>query len=175
MIETERLLLRPWRDDDAAAVAAIYAKPEVMRYIPGGTWDAQRTSQIVGRMRAMHDVQGFGFYPVVLKESGAIAGHAGLGYLEGTPEVELAYILDERYWHRGYATEAARALLMHGFATCGLQRIVAVAFPENDRSIAVMKRSGMTPCGNAVHFGRQVVKYEIWSADRERGLQGGMT
>lgn len=174
MIETERLLLRPWRDGDAEAAAPIYAKPEVMRYIPGGTWDAQRTSLIVGRMRALEAVQGFGFYPVTVKESGAIVGHAGLGYLEGTPEVELAYILDAPYWHRGYATEAARAILAQGFTTCGLQRIVAVAFPENHRSIAVMKRCGMTPYGNASHFGLEVLKYEVFVGS-ERALAPSST
>jgi RimJ/RimL family protein N-acetyltransferase len=164
VIETERLLLRRWRDEDVAKAAPIYAKPEVMRYIPGGTWDAQRTSQVVARMRALDAAQGFGYYPVVFKESGAILGHAGLGYLEGTPEIELAYILDEPYWHRGFASEAGRAIVTHGFEVWGLERIVAVAFPENRRSIEVMKRCGMTLCGPARHFGRDVVKYQICRA-----------
>ena len=161
MIETQRLLLRRWHDGDDLAAAPIYAKARVMRYIPGGTWDLNRTKAIVARMRALEEAQGYGFYPAVLKESGAIVGHAGLGHLEGTEEVELAYLFDEPQWGKGLATEAARAILGYGFATIGLERIVAVAFPENRRSIEVMKRCGMTYEGLARHFDRDVVKYEI--------------
>lgn len=171
-IETERLLLRAWEDGDAESAAPIYAKPNVMRYIPGGTWDAERTGHIVARMRALAADQGFGFYPAVLKESGTIVGHAGLGYLEGTEEIELAYIFDEPYWGRGLATEASRAILAHGFATIDLKRIVAVAFQENQRSVEVMKRCGMTFAGVARHFGREVVKYEALQTPREPREQG---
>ena len=95
-----------------------------------------------------------------------IVGHAGLGHLEATSEVELAYVFDEPQWGKGLATEAASAILAYGFATIGLERIVAVAFPENRRSIDVMKRCGMTSCGIATHFGRDVVKYEINAPER---------
>jgi RimJ/RimL family protein N-acetyltransferase len=162
VIETQRLILRRWRDGDEIMAAPIYAKPEVMQYIPSGTWDDQITTRIIARMRALEEDQGFGFYPAVLKETGAIIGHAGLGHLERTSEIELAYILDVQYWRRGLATEAARAILTRGFATIGLERIVAVAFPDNLRSVEVMKRCGMQACGLARHFGREVVKYEAW-------------
>jgi RimJ/RimL family protein N-acetyltransferase len=160
VIETQRLILRRWRDGDEIIAAPIYAKPEVMQYIPSGTWDYEATTRIIARMQALENDQGFGFYPIVLKETGAIIGHAGLGYLERTKEVELAYVLDVQYWRRGLATEAARAILTHGFAAIGLERIVAVAFPENLRSVEVMKRCGMQACGLAWHFNREVVKYE---------------
>jgi ribosomal-protein-alanine N-acetyltransferase len=114
-------------------------------------------------MRELEARQGFGFYPLVDKRSGALAGHAGLGHLEGGEEVEVAYILDVPYWGRGLATEAARAFLSDGFAHHALTRIVAVAFPENRASIAVMQHCGMLPCGIARHFGREVEKYEALS------------
>ncbi|HEX3370398.1 MAG TPA: GNAT family N-acetyltransferase [Candidatus Cybelea sp.] len=163
VLETQRLLVRRWEDGDAAAAAAIYAKPEVMRFIPGGVWSPERTRQILARMRELEARQGFGFYPLVDKRSGALAGHAGLGHLEGGEEVEVAYILDVPYWGRGLATEAARAFLSDGFAHHALTRIVAVAFPENRASIAVMQHCGMLPCGIARHFGREVEKYEALS------------
>lgn len=160
VLETARLIARDWEASDEAAAAAIYAKSEVMQYIPGGAWDRQRTSRIIARMRELVAEQGFGFYPLVHKESGALAGHAGLGHLESGAEIEVAYILDIPYWGQGLATEAARAFLVDGFARLALGRIVAVAFPENVKSVAVMKRCGMTFCGLAWHFGREVVKYE---------------
>lgn len=167
VIETERLILRRWRHGDEIIAAPIYAKPDVMRYIPTGTWDDELATRIIARMRVLEAAQGFGFYPVLLKESGTIIGHAGLGYLEAKTEIELAYVLDVQYWRRGLATEAARAILAHGFATIGLERIVAVAFPANLRSVGVMKRCGMTSCGLARHFGREVVKYEARSGEHQ--------
>jgi ribosomal-protein-alanine N-acetyltransferase len=160
VIETERLLLRPWRDGDERIAAPIYAKPSVMCFIPGGVWTAEQTAQIVTRMKTLEREQGFGFYPVVHKGSGELIGHAGLGHLERTPEIELAYVLDETHWGRGYATEIAQAVLAHAFGKLGLDRVVAVAFPENHRSIRVMQRAGMRPVGIAFHFGKDVVKYE---------------
>jgi RimJ/RimL family protein N-acetyltransferase len=161
IIETERLVLRRWRDGDAAAAAPIYAKREVMRYIPGGVWDLARTTAIVERLRARERENGYGIYPVVLKASGVTIGHAGLGPLEDTGEVEVAYVLDAPYWRKGLATEAARAIIAYGFAAAGLERIVAVAFPENQGSVGVMKRCGMTLVGPAHHFGYDLIKYEI--------------
>lgn len=161
VLETARLVLRRWRRSDIAEAAKIYAKPEVMDgNIPGGTWTAERTAQIIERMRELDTEMDFGFYPVILRESGALIGHCGLGPLERSGEIEVAYVLDSTHWGRGYASEAARAVVAHGFESAGLERIVAVAFPHNERSFAVMRRIGMTLVGPAQHFGSTVIKYE---------------
>ena len=159
VLESERLLLRKWNDEDVAAVEEIYLKPEVMEYIPGGVWSPERTARVVARMRELDIEQGFGFYPIVVKSLGKIIGHCGLGFLEQTSEIEVAYILDSRYWRQGYASEAARAMLAHGFSKLNISRIVAVAFPENVGSIGVMRSIGMTSLGTAHHFGGTLVKY----------------
>jgi [ribosomal protein S5]-alanine N-acetyltransferase len=142
-------------------VTRIYANPEVMEFIPGGVWSAERTAQVIARMRGLDAEQGFGFYPVVVKGLGTIIGHCGLGHLEQTPEIEVAYVLDSTYWGRGYATEAARAIVAHAFARLNISRLVAVAFPENARSFSVMRAIGMTPVGPAQHFGTTLIKYEV--------------
>jgi len=115
-------------------------------------------------MRELDIEQGFGFYPVLVKSLGKIIGHCGLGFLEQTPEIEVAYILDSRYWGQGYASEAAKATIAHGFSRLNISRIVAVAFPENVRSIGVMRSIGMTSLGPAHHFGATLVKYEARKA-----------
>jgi RimJ/RimL family protein N-acetyltransferase len=160
VVETDRLLIRKWNDEDAAAVADIYLKPEVMQFIPGGVWSADRTARIITRMRELDIEQGYGFYPVVVKSLGTVIGHCGLGRLEQTPEIEVAFVLDSPHWGKGYGSEAARAMLTHGFTKLSIPRIVAVAFPDNARSIGVMRSIGMTPIGQAHHFGIWVVKYE---------------
>jgi ribosomal-protein-alanine N-acetyltransferase len=165
VLETERLLLRKWNDEDAALVAPMYAKPEVMEFIPGGVWSADRTARVIARMRELDIEHGYGFYPVVVKSLGKVIGHCGLGQLEQTPEIEVAYIVDSPYWGQGYASEAARAIIAHALTNLNISRIVAVAFPENVRSIGVMRSIGMTPVGFARHFGATLVKYETTKRD----------
>ena len=164
VLESERLLLRKWNDEDAAAVEDIYLKPKVMKFIPGGVWSPERTARVIARMRELDIEQGFGFYPILVKSLGKIIGHCGLGYLEQTPEIEVAYVLDSSYWGQGYASEAARATIAYGFSRLNISRIVAVAFPENVRSIGVMRSIGMMPLGPAHHFGATLVKYEVRKA-----------
>jgi ribosomal-protein-alanine N-acetyltransferase len=107
-----------------------------------------------------HDRQDLCIYPVLRKESDEIIGHCGLNHLERGPEIEIAYLFDEPYWRQGFATEIAGAVLERAFRTLEIERIVAVAFPENTRSFAVMQRIGMRPVGIARHFNADVVKYE---------------
>lgn len=166
VLETPRLMLRRWNAGDALAVASIYAKPEVMRFIPGGVWSRERTAEIIERMASLERQRGFGFYPILLKSDGRILGHCGLGSLEQGAEIELAYVLDSTHWQRGYATEAASAMIRHGFRLGVAPRIVAVAFPENLKSIAVMQRIGMSRVGRARHFGAMLEKYEIENSAR---------
>jgi ribosomal-protein-alanine N-acetyltransferase len=144
----------------------MYADPEVMRYIPGGVWSLERTRQIIARMTELDRETGFGFYPVIRAEDQMILGHCGLGRLENGSEIEVAYILDKAFWGRGYASEAAAATLERAFTTGIAHRIVAVAFPQNIRSIAVMRRCGMQRVGRAQHFGVDLEKFEITSERR---------
>jgi ribosomal-protein-alanine N-acetyltransferase len=138
----------------------MYEKPQVMRWIPGGAWDRSQTERFVVRMIETHEQERCCIYPVLMKESDRIIGHCGLNHLERGPEIEIAYLFDEQHWGKGFATEIAGAVLESAFEAMGLERVVAVAFPENVRSIAVMHRIGMKPIGIARHFKRDVVKYE---------------
>lgn len=146
--------------EDVEQVFAMYEKPQVMRWIPGGVWERGQTERFVARMIEMHEQRNLCIYPVLLKESDTIVGHCGLNHLERGPEIEIAYLFDERYWGKGFAPEIAGAVLQRAFQAMGLERVVAVAFPENVRSIAVMQRIGMKPIGIARHFNADVVKYE---------------
>jgi [ribosomal protein S5]-alanine N-acetyltransferase len=129
---------------DVDAVAPIFANPEVMRYIgSGGPWTPQRTREAVDVMTDRYERDGIGIWPVVLKETSAVVGECGLQPLPGTAETEIAYLLDVPYWGKGYAFEAASAVLEWGFRVRRLRRIVAVVHPFNGRSIALANRLGM--------------------------------
>ena len=75
------------------------------------------------------------------------------------PEVEIAYYIVRDHWGQGYATEASRACLDHGFADLGLDRIIGLAWPDNPASLRVMEKSGMTYEGMHTYDGREMARY----------------
>ena len=95
-------------------------------------------------------LSGFGYFAVILKESGKLIGQAGLmkSTINGNEAVELGYILDNAYWHYGYGMEAARACLEYAFEELGLKTVYCSIRPENVASIRVAKKLGMTLCGS---------------------------
>jgi len=164
-IETGRLRLRAFEEGDIRDVV-FYADPEVMRYIPGGArdpavLDTRFRAQLVnaGDQWSRH---GFGMWAVVLGTSGSVIGHCGLQHLPGSSdEIEVYYLLDKPHWNQGLATEATRAALTFGFDRAGLQRIVAIAMPENVASQRVMQKAGMRLEGAAHHYGIDCIKYSL--------------
>jgi ribosomal-protein-alanine N-acetyltransferase len=141
-LRTPRLLLREWRDDDIAPFAAMSADAEVLRYLaaPDPEW--------VARQRAHFDEHGFGNFVVEVPRVASFIGVVGLNWvrwdLAFTPAVEVAWRLMPAYWGKGYALEAARAVLDDGFGRIGLDEIVAYTLPANRASWTVMQRLGMT-------------------------------
>jgi RimJ/RimL family protein N-acetyltransferase len=157
---TDRLLLRRWRAGDAAAFAAINADPEVMRFIGRGHVLGRGLSDdLIARFEREWDERGFGLWAVSRRDDpgGAPLGFCGLSvpmFLPAVlPAVEVGWRLARAAWGSGYATEAARAAVDFGFAERGMGEIVAIVDPENDRSLRVAEKLGMTPRPDRVHPG----------------------
>lgn len=145
MIETPRLLLRRWRDEDAAPFHAMGQDAEVMRFIgPPMTIDDCRA--VVARQNAVADYYGRCFFAIEGRGDGAFLGFCGVKPgAAGTPiadEPEIGWRLARAAWGRGYATEAASAVLAAEWQF-GSNRIHAITVPANTRSRAVMERLGM--------------------------------
>lgn len=143
-----------------------------MRYVkPTETRDDVRMR--LERRINLERERGYTLWTAELRD-GTIIGDAGLAPLEGTgPLVEVGYHFAEEHWGAGYATESAIASIRYGFKTCGLDRIVAVAHPDNRASMRVMEKSGMTLVGPSTYKGKDVVMYEArqsaWLAWAARG------
>jgi RimJ/RimL family protein N-acetyltransferase len=164
-LRTPRLLLRPWRDEDVEAFAAMFDDPAVMEFLMPARGrmsafadtDRAAIEAIVGRVRAHFDQHGFGWWAAELQETGAFIGFIGLSHIpfeaHFTPAVEVGWRLASAYWGQGYATEGARAALAAGFTQLGLSEIVSLTVPANRRSWRVMERIGMTrdPAGDFDH------------------------
>jgi RimJ/RimL family protein N-acetyltransferase len=141
---TERLVLRPLRDDDLDALAAIYADPRTMRFL-GGPRTREDTRSRLGWMITAHRTQGFGLWATTLRGDGTLVGRCGILVqdVESATEHEIAYLLGSQWWGRGYATEAAAAIRDHARAELGLGRLISLIDPENMPSQAVARRIGM--------------------------------
>lgn len=147
-LTTPRLLLRQWRDDDADAFAEFTADPEVMRYIhDGSTLDRAQTAERIGLWRRHWDEHGFGLYAVELRETGRLIGFTGLAvplFLpEVLPAVEIGWRLGRPYWGKGFATEAAQAVVDRAGPAFGLKRLVSIHITGNEASARVMTKLGM--------------------------------
>lgn len=161
ILETERLALRPWTLSDLPDAVPLYTDPVVMRHMGDRPLTADAVEIALRATIARYDTHGFGFRALLLRETGEIIGHCGAQVWEGTTDVELGWLLARHHWGKGYATEAATATRDWGFANLKLPRLVAVAAPTNERSIAVMERIGMTRVGPADHKGHEVVMYAV--------------
>lgn len=172
-IKTERLILRPWREEDLEPFAQLNADPRVMEYFPS-VKSYEETSEEFGLIRGGFETIGWGFWAASLIESGQFIGFIGLknvGFTANfTPAVEIGWRLAHEYWGRGYATEGAKASLKYGFETLQLDEIVSFTPTQNKRSQNVMQKIGMThypekdfdhPRLSEGHWLRRHVLYQI--------------
>ncbi len=146
-LTTDRLILRPWLDDDLPRFAALNADPRVMEHLPL-VLDRAESDLLALRIREHFSRHGYGLWALEAPGVSSFLGFTGLcipSFEEHfTPCVEIGWRLAWEYWGCGYATEAARASLAYGFQTLGLEEIVAMTVPRNLRSRRVMQRLGMS-------------------------------
>jgi RimJ/RimL family protein N-acetyltransferase len=169
VIETERLRLRGWRDDDLDPYAELCADPEVMQYFgPDGATKtrAESAEQLAGFVQHWVD-HDLGLWCAADRESDRCIGFLGLAipfFLpEVMPAVEIGWRLSRVSWGRGLATEGAISVRDYAFGTLGLARIVSIARVENQRSWRVMEKLGMTRDRITIHpeYQFEVVVYEL--------------
>ena len=145
-IKTERLILRPWREEDLQPFARLNADPRVMEYFPG--LKTREESDSSAKLMSDHIERcGWGCWAASLIQTGEFIGFIGLEdiYFKAsfTPAVEIGWRLAFEYWGKGYATEGALASLQYGFVKLKLEKIVSFTAFQNMRSRAVMERFGM--------------------------------
>ena len=176
-IKTERLLLRPWREEDLEPFAALNADPRVREFFPS-LLSKEESDASVKRMSEPIQRRGWGLWAASLIETGEFIGMIGLEDVpfqaHFVPAVEIGWRLAFKHWGKGYASEGALACLKYGFETLKLEQIVAFTAVQNRRSRKVMERIGMhcNPADDFDHpkvpeghkLGRQVL-YRITKVD----------
>ena len=144
MVDTARLRLREFRDDDLDAFAAMNADAETMRYIGTGVpIDRIQTWRSMAMFMGHWDLRGYGIWAVEERATGAFVGRVGLFNPEGWPGLEVGWLLGPAFRGQGYATEAGAAALDFAWASVGAaDRVISLIRPANAPSIRVAEKLG---------------------------------
>ena len=161
MLETARLILRPFNKNDVDSVFAMRSSADVMRFIREPQTRRDEAESWIDLISSRWETEKIGFCAVVEKSSNRFIGWCGLWRLKETDEIEVGYALVKDFRGKGCAVEAAEAVLTYGFEELNLKEIVAVARPENRASWRVMERLGMTYDYTGKFYERDLVHYSI--------------
>jgi ribosomal-protein-alanine N-acetyltransferase len=124
----------------------------------GGPLSLKATAAMIDRWSRHEAAHGFTLWALVERATGELVGDCGLFHLDSGPEIEVGYRLRRDRWGLGYATEAARASVAHGFEALGLDRVCGITHPANVASQRVLQKCGMRDQGIAFYYG-QTVRY----------------
>lgn len=145
-IKTERLILRPWQENDFERFAKLNADPRVMEFFPG-LLSQEESNQLAKRICTAMKQQGWGLWAASIPDIADFIGYIGLAPVnfvaDFTPAVEVGWRLAYEFWDKGYATEGAKAAIKYGFETLSLEEIVSFTATQNKRSRNVMEKIGM--------------------------------
>jgi RimJ/RimL family protein N-acetyltransferase len=173
VLETARLTLRPFREEDIDRLAALMANPDFMRFSLG-PYTQERTQGILDKFLSWEKAGLPSPFAVVLRENTDLLGYCGfLHHPEVPEEVEIGYRLHPDHWNRGLITEATQAVRDHGFRDWKLSRVISLIHPENIPSRRVAEKNGMKAEKEITFRGFPTLVYamtrEQWLAERAVG------
>jgi ribosomal-protein-alanine N-acetyltransferase len=165
-INTSRLCLRQFRDEDLDVYATIVADPEIGKWFPKGDgYSREEAEKSFNSIRNHWIKHGFGIWAILYKRNQILIGRCGLNLIDETSEVEIDFFLAKKFWGKGYATEAAKAVLEYGFRILNLDRIIALAKIENVASRKVIEKIGMGYIKDAQYWGITCAYYDVTRVD----------
>ena len=171
-VETKRLILRSFREEDVDAMAELFANPDFMRFSLGVFTERKKTVEFIEKVMGWDRAGMPSQFAVVSRSEDAVIGYSGfLHHPEVPGEVEIGYRLHPDYWNRGLITEAARAVRDHGFADLKLPRVISLIHPENIPSRRVAEKNGMKVEKEITFRGFPTLVYAVtrkqWLANRD--------
>ena len=170
VLETSRLTLRPFRQDDVDLMAELFANPDFMRFSLGVFTKREQTvafiDKVIGWDRAGIPSQ----FAVVPRGEKNLIGYCGFFHHpeHGIDDIEIGYRLHPAYWNRGLITEAARFVRDHGFRDLKLRRVISLVHPENIPSRRIAEKNGMTVEKEIIFRGFPTLVYAITRARWEK-------
>jgi len=161
-LETPRLVLRHFERGDVGDLHAMDGDDRVMRFLGSGMKGRTREECVAALARIVERAAGrpgYGLLHASLRDGGGFVGGCGLFPVPDGDDIEIAYRLPCSRWGNGFATEMAAAVLAHGFADLGLERVVGLTWPVNAPSQRVLEKIGMRREADAEHYGRTMRVY----------------
>ena len=144
LFETERFVVRRWRDSDLPDLMAVYGDADAMKWVGDGqpiTEEECREWLVVTRRN--YEKRGYGMFAVEFRSEPGAIGFCGIVHPGGQEEAEVKYAYLRRCWGQGIATEVLRGLIRYGAGAHSLSRMIATTAPENAASHAVLIKAGM--------------------------------
>ena len=171
-LQTARLILRSFREEDVDVMAQLFANPDFMRFSLGAFTERKQTVAFIEKVMGWHRAGIPSQFAVVPRGEEAVIGYCGFFHHPEVPgEVEIGYRLHPDYWNRGLITEAAHAVRDHGFADLKLPRVISLIHPENIPSRRVAEKNGMKVEKEITFRGFPTLVYAItceeWLANRD--------
>jgi len=146
-IQTERLVLRQYIkcEADRAEAVSLFTDEKVMKHVGDGVVSKEKANESFNRIFThAYEKSAFDIWAVFNRRTSEYIGHAEIKPRKSTTAWEIIYILKSGFWGQGYATEIARALIAYGFGERKLKRVIATVDAENNHSIHVLEKVGMT-------------------------------
>jgi RimJ/RimL family protein N-acetyltransferase len=174
ILETSRLILRSFKDEDIARLAELMANPDFMRFSLG-PYSREQTQSVLQKFLSWNQAGLPSQFAVIFRENNALIGYCGFlhWHLDGADEVEIGYRLHPDYWNRGLASEAAQAVRDHAFRDLNLLKVISLIHPHNIASRRVAEKNAMKIERETVFrgFPTQVfaITREAWLARRGAG------
>jgi ribosomal-protein-alanine N-acetyltransferase len=170
VIETKRLFLRELAPSDDQAVAAMFADPDVMKFLgAGGVLELEDAQKMIERERKHYSDRGWGQWATVERATGRMVGVCGLilwPNIDGNEELEVAYLFAKPYWGKGYATEVATVILQQALEM--RPDPVSLIYPDNAASIAVATKIGMAYEKDVAFAGSTIGLYRYKQPKKKR-------
>ncbi|MUL36361.1 GNAT family N-acetyltransferase [Gloeocapsopsis dulcis] len=144
-LQLDGFIMRSLQSCDLNPLAAIWADPEVTRFLPsrGVPILKENVEKSLKSFIEHWQQRGYGVWAIIENESSQMIGYCGLRYLDEINEVEVLYGLAKAYWGRGIATQAAQAAVSYGFNVAHLDKLIAMALPDNFASRRVIEKAGL--------------------------------
>lgn len=166
--ESARLSFSVFKPEDAVALSILHSDPEGERYLfrDGMLWSRDYAADEITKWRKTFAERGYSKFKLIRKSDGAFIGRAGFGFDETHDVAELGYSIARAEWGKGYATEAAAHLARWFFKTELASRFIAFAVPENQASVAVLRKIGMREIAPLSVKGIVCSAFELTNADQ---------
>ncbi|MFB4165746.1 GNAT family N-acetyltransferase [Alteribacillus sp. JSM 102045] len=155
ILETQRLYLKKFTEEDMTPLHDIFSDSETMKYY-SAPFSKQQTQNWIKRNQVRYQKDGYGLWAVCLKDSNECIGDCGLvkQNMDGGKEVEIGYHINKKYWSKGFASEAAKACKDYGFDLLNVNKLISIIDPKNIPSIKVAEKIGFTKEKEAFLFNK---------------------